>query len=338
MQVGRIPRFRVRKRGKKTYYYYDTGGRKNRKEIALGSDYGMAIVKYAEFERDRTADNRVSTVITFAYVAQKYLVDVVPGKAASTQKDNARELKNLMSFFNDPPAPLDEIKPQHVKQYLVWRKDALVRANRERALLSHIWNYAREMGYTSLANPCAGVRGNRETGRDVYIEDSVYQAVYNSADAGLRDAMDLAYLTAQRVTDVRMMSERHIKDGYLELSQRKTNARLRIEIAGELKLLLERIKKRKEKSGVSSDRLIIAENGVAMTASMLRSRFDDARAAAGVEKHDFQMRDLRAKAGTDKAESSGDILEARDQLGHTTVAMTEHYIRNRRGKKITPTR
>jgi len=50
------------------------------------------------------------------------------------------------------------------------------------------------------------------------------------------------------------------------------------------------------------------------------------------------MRDLRAKAGTDKAESSGDIMQARDQLGHTTVVMTEQYIRNRMGKKVTPTK
>lgn len=52
----------------------------------------------------------------------------------------------------------------------------------------------------------------------------------------------------------------------------------------------------------------------------------------------FQLRDLPAKAGTDKAESSGDIVQARDQLGHTTVTMTEHYVRNRKGKKITPTK
>lgn len=74
-----------------------------------------------------------------------------------------------------------------------------------------------------------------------------------------------------------------------------------------------------------------------MTTSILRKRFDDARQAAGVPKADFQMRDLRAKAGTDKAESSGDIMQA-NQLGHTTAAMTEHYIRKRRGKKITSTK
>jgi len=36
-----------------------------------------------------------------------------------------------------------------------------------------------------------------------------------------------------------------------------------------------------------------------------------------------------------KAERSGDILHDKSKLGHTTVAMTEHYIRKRRGKKIT---
>ena len=59
-----------------------------------------------------------------------------------------------------------------------------------------------------------------------------------------------------------------------------------------------------------------------MTYHMLRRRFDAARQAAGVDKAAFQMRDLRAKAGTDKAESSGDIRTAQKQLGHTTVALT----------------
>ncbi|MCE4052449.1 hypothetical protein LXM55_01080 [Pseudomonas sp. Au-Pse12] len=66
-------------------------------------------------------------------------------------------------------------------------------------------------------------------------------------------------------------------------------------------------------------------------------RFDAAHEAAGVEKADFQMRDLRAKAGTDKAESSGDILLARDQFRHITVVMAENYIRKRIGNKVTPT-
>ena len=34
-----------------------------------------------------------------------------------------------------------------------------------------------------------------------------------------------------------------------------------------------------------------------------------------------------------KPNPAGDIMQARDQLGHTTVVMTEQYIRNRKGKK-----
>ncbi len=88
------------------------------------------------------------------YVAEKYLVDVAPTKKPATQKDNVREMKNLMAFFDDPPAPLETIQPLHVRQYLTWCKAAPVRANREKALLSAIWNFARDIGCTALANPC----------------------------------------------------------------------------------------------------------------------------------------------------------------------------------------
>ncbi len=122
-------------------------------------------MEYAKQERDRTAADLVAEVVTFRYVAEKYMVDVVPTKAKSTQKDNARELKNLMALFDVPPDPLETIQPLRVRQYLTWRRSAPVCANREKALLSAIWNYARDKGYTPLANPCSGIKGNKEAGR-----------------------------------------------------------------------------------------------------------------------------------------------------------------------------
>ena len=335
---GSIARLRERKKASgRTYYYYDAGGHP-RKEIPLGSDYGLAIMKYAEFERDRTATALVAATITFKYVSEKYFIDVVPTKAPRTQRDNISELKNLLAFFDDPPGPLDAILPQHVRQYLNWRKAAPIRANREKALLSAIWNYARDTGYTSLANPCSGIKGNKESGRSVYVEDSLYDAVYEKAEIGLKDAMDLAYLTGQRVSDTLRIDERDVRDSQIWIIQGKTNAKRRIEVIGELKTLIERIMARKAVYKVRSTRLIVSEKGQPMTYSMLRKRFDDARELAKVSKDSFQFRDLRAKAGTDKAESSGDIVQARDQLGHTTVVMTEKYVRDRKGKKVTPTR
>jgi integrase len=167
----------------------------------------------------------------------------------------------------------------------------------KKALLSSIWNFARENGYTSLANPCSGVKGNKETGRDIYVEDEVLARAYQHADQPLRDALDLFYLTDQRVADTLKMDERDIKDGKFSVQQGKTGAKRRIEIIGELKVVTDRIMARKAGQKIRSTRLVVIDSGQPMTASMLGKRFDDAREAAGIPKAEFQMRDLRAKSG-----------------------------------------
>lgn len=330
------PRLRARKRWKtgKVFYYYDTGRKPNR-EIPLGSDYALALKKWAEFEID--AKPRHNDIITFRYVAERYIKEVVPHKALSTQRDNMRELEWLYKFFDNPPAPLNQIKPIHIRQYLDWRQ-AKSRANREKALISHIWNKAREWGYTELPNPCAGVKGNKETGRkEIYIEDEIFDRVYQVASAPLQDAMALAYLTGQRPSDVLKMRETDIIDNCIEVTQDKTGKKLRISIEGELESLMQRILKRKSQHVIRSLYLIVNENGERLSKSTLRSQFDIARAKAGINKTDFQFRDLRAKAGTDKAESS-DIWQAQKQLGHSDVTITHRYVRARKGDKVKPTK
>lgn len=336
---GAIPRLRPRKqKSGRICYYYDHGTGKDgkRREEPLGSDYGLAIKRWAEIEQESSPP--AHAMLTFRHVADRYRVEVIPKKSVRTQKDNAHELTKLLAFFDDPPAPFQKIRPLHIRQYREWRHAAPVRANREIALLSHIWNWAREKGYTDLPNPCTGVDRNREGGRDVYVEDATYRAVYTAADQPLKDAMDLAYLTGQRVADVWSMDERQVTATGLRIRQGKTRAKQEMEIAGELAALLDRIMARKRNLKLRSTRLIVGERGLALGRDALRYRFDKAREAAGVPKGEFQFRDLRAKAGTDKADSAGDIRQAQKQLGHASVVMTEAYVRNRKGAKTTPTR
>ncbi|WP_443113666.1 tyrosine-type recombinase/integrase [Herbaspirillum seropedicae] len=80
------------------------------------------------------------------------------------------------------------------------------------------------------------------------------------------------------------------------------------------------------------------EDGQPLGRYALRFRFDAARTAAGIDGDDFQFRDLRAKAATDKTDQSSDIRKAQQQLAHTSVTMTETYVRKRRGQKATPTK
>ncbi len=326
------PRMRARKqRSGKVYYYYDSG-EKPRREIPLGPDYALAVKRWSELEID--AKPRHAQIITFGLVAERYLREVIPTKASRTQRDNVIELANLLKFFDVPPAPLEQIQPMHIRQYLDWRQEAKVRANREKALFSHIWNKAREWGYTAWPNPCQGIKGFKEKGRDVYVEDSTYKAVWEVADEPTRDAMDLAYLTGQRLADTLQLQETDIRDGVLLITQNKTGKKLRISVIGQLANVIDRVMERKRAHRVRSLALVCKENGQPLTKCALRSRFDKARKSAGVT---FQFRDLRAKAGTDKANAK-DLREAQKQLGHETIAMTEHYIRNRIGEKVDPTK
>lgn len=136
---GAIPRFRARKqKSGRMHYYYDHGfvdGK--RREEPLGADYGLAIKRWAEIERESAPP--AAAVLTFKHVADRYMVEVATRKADRTLADNRKEIARLLEFFNDPPGPLNAIEPVNVRQYMTWRTrggTGLVGANREKALLS----------------------------------------------------------------------------------------------------------------------------------------------------------------------------------------------------------
>ncbi|WP_216667381.1 tyrosine-type recombinase/integrase [Herbaspirillum rubrisubalbicans] len=345
-------RARVQRSGA-IYYYYELGG-ETRKEIALGSNYVEAVRKWAELEA--APPIAVTKVVTFRYACEVYQKRYLVENAPKTREEKLRQIEILLEFFNNPPAPLAEIKPIHIKQFMSWRvqrtqeamrkkelqiegHEGRVAANREKSLISHIWNTARAEGLTDLPNPCAGIKSFREFGRETYVYDEAFHAVWEKADVPTREAMDLAYLTGGRPADLLKIDETHLREGSIEVRQNKTGHKLRIAIEGKLATVIERIKARKRAiSGVVvSTRLIVNEEGQPLGKYALRFRFDAARMAAGIEGDDFQFRDLRAKAATDKTDKTKDIREAQQQLGHTSVVMTENYVRKRRGQKVMPT-
>jgi len=346
---------RARPRGKKVFYYLDTGGRP-RKEIPLGADYAEAVAKWTELTL-RPEQAPLPERPTFAHAVAAYRKDVLPSKAPRTQQDNEGELVFLLRFFGgDNPAPLDEIHPVHIRQYMRWRlseakklaqqkrpdtpvPDNLghVRANREKALFSHIWNYARGEGMTAMPNPCAGIKGHRETGREVSPDEDMVKRVLEEADKPLEFAMRLAEITGQRPDDVLRMSETDIRDGVLHVKQGKTKAKLRFVIEGELAELLDEIHAYKASVKATCSALLVTEKGQPLTKRMRLTRFAKARERAGVDKELFQFRDLRAKTATDADEASG-TRAAQAILGHTTETMTEQYIRHKAGRKVRPIR
>ena len=304
--------------------YYHVTSTAPRKWTPLGIDRARALLEWARIEGAEPDPN----VRTFEVIAQRYEREVMPTKAARTQKDNLKELDRLRAVFG--AVLIENIKPHHVRAYLDKRgQTAKARANREKALLSHLFNKAREWGYTDAPNPCQGVKGFTESGRDRYVTDAEFQAVHAKADTTLRDAMDLALLTGQRPADVLKIKRDDIRDGALFIAQNKTGAKRAIEIVGELAQVIERIAARKRER--MSAFLIQDDNGRPLTMLALRGRFDKARRAAGVA---FQFRDIRAKTASD----TGDLAHSQQLLGHKNREMTEHYVRERKGQRVKPLR
>lgn len=323
------------------YYYNGRDDEGKRKEFPLGADLNEAKRQWAEFECKPAP---VETTL-MQFVFDQYIRDILPSKAASTQRENNDSLRQLRGMFDT--APIDAITPQDIARYRDARS-AKVRANREVALLSHVFNMAREWGFTKSENPCRGVRKNKEAPRDFYADKDVWTAVHGAACEELQDAMDLNYLTGQRPSDVLKMRDGDIKDGALQVRQGKTNKLLRIMlehsgVKSELANVIDRIQAREHRPRTLF--LVALQNGQQVKKWHLRLRFDSARSAAAEMAIEagldtlaeriklFQFRDIRAKSASEIT----DLAAASALLGHTEKEITERVYR-RIGQAVRPTR
>ena len=298
-----LPPGMYRKRGR---YYY------GRQESALGADLQAALKRWAEL-RGRPA--------TFGDAIVEYRLRELATKAPKTQREYDRQLSLLAKVFGR--VSLAAMKPVDIRTYLD-RRRAKVSATREKALLSAVFNFARGIGLTDAVNPCVGIKGVGSH-REVYVEDAELEAVLAHADRPLRGFLELAYYTGQDAAVLLRMTRADVRDGLLWARRTKTENATRIEIVGPLATILTRL----ASNPVPSVYLIADERGQPMTLQAMRRRFWKARAAAGAT---FQIRDLRAKAGSDLPS----LEQAQKLLAHSSEATTAGYRRRRIGERATP--
>lgn len=138
----------------------------------------------------------------------------------------------------------------------------------------------------------------------MYISDEVLAAVHAAAEIPLRDALDLAYLTGQRLADTLKMSRADIVDRALVVKQNKTGTKVRVSIEGDLAELIERIKSR----NAMSLNLISSTAGTPLSRFELRGAFSRARI-----EHARPLRD--DKAGARRAADAAEGRGARQHRG-----------------------
>jgi integrase len=220
---------------------------------------------------------------------------------------------------------LDAIRPKHIRAFLDARP--AIAGTREKALFSAVFNYARGRGMTDAPNPCAGSKG-KQSRRDVYVTDGELATVLVAADRPLRDFLELAYHSGQRPSDVLKMTRKDVENDALLVRQAKTGAKVRLELVGPLAAVVARLLALS--FPVQAMNLILDERGRRLTLKTMQKRFAAARAKAGCG--NWQIRDLRAKAGTDMEDAGG----AQRLLGHRNRTTTDVYLRDRRGELARP--
>ncbi len=112
------------------------------------------------------------------------------------------------------------------------------------------------------------------------------------------------------------------------MRQRKTQQRMAFALTPELQAVLTRARGRR----VLGLFVIASDRGKQITRDHMRAAWDAACEAAGV---DAQFRDIRSKAATDAKRGGQDYQKL---LGHTTLAMSDRYIKLRQTVVAEPVR
>ena len=280
-------------------------------------------MKWAQLENPAQENGSLNSLIDW------YLAEVAPKKAARTYSDNKKEAVFLKAGLGH--IPYRELRPHHVAEYRDVRAlDAPVRANREKALLSHVFTKAIERGWVDL-NPCKGVKRNTEKKRERYIEDEEYWKVYNLAERSVQRMMILIYRTAQRPEDLLKCGPANIKTvrvgnsdvKVLHIKQGKTGAMVDVRIEGDLAELVDECLAGK----IVHPYFVHTRQGNRYTASGLTSMFS--RYVKTSKVMDFGIYDLKGKAATDMYRSGIPLEKIQHLLGHGSITTTERYIKAR---------
>ncbi|MGF6874182.1 tyrosine-type recombinase/integrase [Paraburkholderia sp. MM5477-R1] len=282
--------------------------------------------------------------------------------ALSTRGEYRRMALFIKSEFDDEWL-ISDVKPVNIARFLDKHFETKPNSsNKYRAVFSLIFAHAIRKGLRET-NPVSEISGAEEKKRDRYITDDEFAAVRAAALTG-RDGkptdsgpvivclIDLAYQTAQRISDLLALNWLDVSDEGIYFKPAKTvnssGVRLLIEMTPDLRETLDAAKAGKVK-GIGP--VICTQAGSRFTYSGARSAWkracqraresyarkckEDSTEASAIYLRGMHFHDLRAKALTDKQRVAG--AEAAQALaGHTTAEMTAHYTKSREVERVKP--
>lgn len=282
---------------------------------------------------------------TLAELIERYMRDVLPGKAPSTRANQEAQLRwwrdqlGALALADVTPALLAEHRDRLAAapvaspvrrgaakaEPAVRRTQSPANVVRYMAALSHAFTVAvKEWGWVD-DNPFRKVTKPREPrGRVRFLSDDergrLLAACKASANPDLHPAVVLALSTGGRHMEI--MGLRwplvDLKRGVLRLEQTKNGERRSLPLAG---LALELMQARAKVRRLDTD-LVFPGSNPAKPLD-LRAPWLAALKVAGIE--DFRWHDLRHSAASYLAMNGATLAEIAEVLGHKTLAMVKRY-------------
>lgn len=230
-----------------------------------------------------------------------------------------------------------------------------VRANRERACLSAMYTWLKRKGHAGVKeNPCLGVRRNKETGRDRYVEHEEMAETLELARVQVWGLAHLVYRTLQRPEDIitwtaRNITERRDASGkvvrIIRTQQGKTAAHIDIEITPEIDAILARLKAASTRAPKRGEGKIVGltlvhrRDGKPYSydglCSMLKRNQETVRDLHAIKRGPLEemapwgFYDLKGKGATDMWLAGRPLEVIQVLCGHESITTTEIYVKSR---------
>jgi len=159
-------------------------------------DEGVQALHRALFELDPARPGTIGQMI------DSYRAAGMDGLKLATQARYGLILSRLDKTFGK--MRIGTLRPSQVAVFLEKRRKkgrGAIAANRERAVLSSVHEFALRQGWIE-SNPCREVRRNSEKPRKRFVTDIEFLEAFERAPLPFQDLIAVAYLTGCRQTDV----------------------------------------------------------------------------------------------------------------------------------------
>lgn len=316
------------------YYYRVPPGQEaawdGKRRFRLGSTLSEAHTAYGK----RVAV--VHDVQGIGALLDRYVREVVPGKAPKTAYDNRNAIRTLREVFGE--MGLDELAPHHVYRYVDLRGKPTA-AKREIEVLSHAFTKAVEWGIINR-HPFKGeVRIKGAKPRDRYVEDweileclNVPPLRFRGSVAAIHSYIRLKLLTGLRRGDMLRLRVSDCRDDGIHVITHKTGKRMIYEWTPERRAAVEAAKAARPVDispflfcNARGESYLNEATGTASGFNSMWQNFMTRVLKETKVSERFTEHDLRAKCASD-AES---LEKARALLAHVDTKMTLRVYRRK---------